>query len=266
MQDFYYDLKCGYGAAEYNLVQAGMIEMIFGHTAGKYHDGENAWTDGRWTLTERGRRASMATLERIMLRDPPLEIAVADMELEADADNCGGCEPDDELLVEHMRIFDHLKKRVERIAATEKCDEHHELTDLGITQRCKIGVNRTRVERMLRCEHSFDSLGCLGHNPRSNLVWVEATRLRSSRRPQRARNLGFLFLRRPFGLAWCPAWLGGLCTWAADGKILKALSALHRCVEGRGRAIQPRPETGAKPGPSRPHTSLYVLCARLKLD
>jgi hypothetical protein len=83
-QDLYYDLKCGYGAAEYNLVQAGMIEMIFGHTAGKYHEGDNAWTDGRWTVTQRGGQASMAELERIIVQDPPLGIALADMELEAE--------------------------------------------------------------------------------------------------------------------------------------------------------------------------------------
>jgi hypothetical protein len=70
--------------------------------------------------------ATTAELQRIMLRDPPLEIALADMELEAEdvADNCGGCEPGDELLLEHKRILDHLRMRVERIAATEKCGEH----------------------------------------------------------------------------------------------------------------------------------------------
>ena len=109
----------GYGAAEYNLANAGMIEMIFGHTAGKYHKDENTWTDGRWTLTQLGRQASMAELERIIVQDPPLEIALADAELEAEdvADNCGGCEPGDELLLEHKRILDYLRRRVERIAA-----------------------------------------------------------------------------------------------------------------------------------------------------
>jgi hypothetical protein len=117
-QDLYYDLKCGYGAAEYNLTKAGMIEMIFGHAAGKYYEGENAWTDGRWTLTKRGRRTSMVNLKHIMLQDPPLEIALADAELEAVdvADNCGGCDSGDEMLLLHKRILDHLIRRVERIA------------------------------------------------------------------------------------------------------------------------------------------------------
>jgi hypothetical protein len=102
-----------------------MIEMIFGHTAGKYHEGENAWTDGRWTLTQRGLQTSMAELKRIIVQDPPLEIVLADVELETNdvADNCGGCEPDAKLLLEHKRILDQLRMRVDRVAATEKCGE-----------------------------------------------------------------------------------------------------------------------------------------------
>jgi hypothetical protein len=120
MQDLYYDLKCGNGAAECNLEAAGMIEMIFGHVAGKLRFGDNPWTDGRWTLTERGVHSSIVDLKRIMLRDPPLEIAMSDAELEADdvADNCGGCEPDDELLLFHRCILESLRVRAERIAAT----------------------------------------------------------------------------------------------------------------------------------------------------
>src|SRR6516162_4426892 len=108
---------------------------------------------------------------------------------------------------------------------------------------------------MLRCEHSLDGLGVLAHptgrhNPGRNLPWVAATRaflsrLRFSRRPQRARNLHFLFLCRPFALAGFPAWIGSLCTCPDDGKIFKALTALHRCGE------PPRLETPASPSLSR---------------
>jgi hypothetical protein len=67
MTGLYWDAKCGRAAAEYNLKNAGMIEMIFGHVAGKMSDGDNFWDDCRWTLTERGRCTSMADLQRIIL-------------------------------------------------------------------------------------------------------------------------------------------------------------------------------------------------------
>jgi hypothetical protein len=51
----YWDTKCGRAAAEYNLKEAAMIEMIFGHVVGEMHDGDNFWDDLRWMLTERGR-------------------------------------------------------------------------------------------------------------------------------------------------------------------------------------------------------------------
>lgn len=90
-----------------------MIEMIQGHHAGA----DVYWDDLRWTLTDRGRRASDAQLERIMLRDPPLEIAEWDAKDEANdvASDRGGCDIDDPILAMHRRISINLDKRAERI-------------------------------------------------------------------------------------------------------------------------------------------------------
>ena len=90
MTGLYWEAKCGRAAAEYNLKKAGMIETISGHVAGQMRDGDNFWDDIRWTLTERGRRAGMADLQRVILSDPPLEIALWDAQDEA-ADVAGGC-------------------------------------------------------------------------------------------------------------------------------------------------------------------------------
>jgi hypothetical protein len=117
----YWDAKCGRAAAEYNLKKAGMIEMISGHVAGQMRDGDNFWDDCRWTSTERGRCTSMADLQRIILSDPPLDIAVWAAEDEA-ADVAGGCGggPGDPIPANHQRILTHLEKRAERILAAEK--------------------------------------------------------------------------------------------------------------------------------------------------
>ena len=66
----------------------------------------------------------MADLERIVLRDPPLEIALWDAKDKAAdvADNCGG-EPGDPILMTHQRILAHLEKRAERIVAAKKHSE-----------------------------------------------------------------------------------------------------------------------------------------------
>jgi hypothetical protein len=118
----YWDAKCGRAAAEYNLEKAGIIEMISGHVAGQMRDGDNFWDDLRWMVTERGRRTSMADLQRIILCNPPLEIALSDAKDEAAdvAGDCGACEPGDPILVKHQRILAHLEKRAERILAAEK--------------------------------------------------------------------------------------------------------------------------------------------------
>jgi hypothetical protein len=91
--DVYWSARVGSAAAEYNLEKAGVIEMIQGHHPGVMLPGDDYWDEFRWTLTDRGRGASDAQLERIILRDPPLEIAEWDAEDEANdlASNCGGC-------------------------------------------------------------------------------------------------------------------------------------------------------------------------------
>jgi hypothetical protein len=113
----YWNARVGWAASEYNLAAAGMIEMIYGPHAGLMHANENFWDDLRWTLTDRGRRASDAQLERVMLRDPPLEIAEWDAEDEANdvTTDCGGCDIDDPILAMHRRISINLDKRAERI-------------------------------------------------------------------------------------------------------------------------------------------------------
>jgi hypothetical protein len=115
----YWEAKCGRAAAEFNLKEAGMIKMTSGHIAGQMRDGDNFWDDCRWTVTERGRCTSMADLQRIIVRDPPLEIALWDAKDEATdvAGGCGGCQTGDPILAAHQRILLHLEKRVERIVA-----------------------------------------------------------------------------------------------------------------------------------------------------
>jgi hypothetical protein len=109
MWDLYFASRVGMGAAEYNLEKASLIEMDQGHVAGIFVEGlSNGWCDCRWTITDRGRRTTFAELERIILLDPPLEIAVMDAALEAtivaDTDNDG-----------HRRNFVALNERVESI-------------------------------------------------------------------------------------------------------------------------------------------------------
>jgi hypothetical protein len=122
MADLYLDAQCGWAGAEYNLEKAGMIEMLFGHVAGRFDDGDCFWGDVRWTLTDRGRHASVAKLERIIVQDPPLGIAQWDAGNQADclASDCGHCKPGDPILATHERILAHLEKRAERILAAEK--------------------------------------------------------------------------------------------------------------------------------------------------
>jgi hypothetical protein len=117
VSNLYRSARVGLAAAEYNLEKAGMIEMIQGHHAGVMLPGDVYWDDLRWTLTDRGRGASDAQLERIMLRDPPLEIAEWDAKDEANdvASDCGGCDIDDPILAMHRRISINLDKRAERI-------------------------------------------------------------------------------------------------------------------------------------------------------
>jgi hypothetical protein len=117
--DLHSDGKCGRAAAEYNLVKAGAIEVASGHVPGHLRDDDVFFEHSEWKLTEMGKRASTAALTGIILQDPPLEIALWDAMKEARdvADNCGGCEPDDPLLLDHRRILAHLLERVERVRA-----------------------------------------------------------------------------------------------------------------------------------------------------
>jgi hypothetical protein len=49
--------------------------MVQGHVAGIMCRDDQYWCDCRWTLTDKGRRGTMAQLERVILRDPPLHVA-----------------------------------------------------------------------------------------------------------------------------------------------------------------------------------------------
>jgi hypothetical protein len=120
--DLHSDGKCGRAAAEYNLVKAGAIEVASGHVPGHLRDDDVFFEHSEWKLTEMGKRASTDTLRRIILRDPPLEIALWDAMFEARdiAESCGGCEPNDPLVLQQRNILAHLLDRVERIRAAER--------------------------------------------------------------------------------------------------------------------------------------------------
>jgi hypothetical protein len=120
MRRLYFSAKCGNAAAEYNLEKAGVIEMTQGHAAGQMQTGDNHWGDYRWDLTELGNRTKLADLKRIILRDPPLVIALRDAEYEA-ADVAERCRDPEGLgyVTLHKRILVHLDERVERIRAEQ---------------------------------------------------------------------------------------------------------------------------------------------------
>jgi hypothetical protein len=116
MWRLYFNSRVGMGAAEYNLEEAGMIEMENGHVAGIFIEGRsNGWCDCRWVITDRGNHTTLADLERIMLADPPLEIAVMDARLEADivADDLN--DTDHETLADDRRTLAALEERAESI-------------------------------------------------------------------------------------------------------------------------------------------------------
>jgi len=83
MLDLVYGGHAGWAAAEFNLVEAGLIEMIQGHQPGLIREGDNGWMDLRWTLTDLGRRTRKARFELVMKVDPPLWAAEQDAEAEA---------------------------------------------------------------------------------------------------------------------------------------------------------------------------------------
>jgi hypothetical protein len=121
--DLHADAKCGRAAAEYNLVKAGAIETSAGHVPGNLREDNVFFEHSEWKLTELGRRAGESALTEIILRDPPLEIALWDAMFAARdvADNCWDCEPDDPLVLDHRHVLDHLLDRVERIRAAGRC-------------------------------------------------------------------------------------------------------------------------------------------------
>jgi hypothetical protein len=92
--------------------------MVQGHVAGIMCRDDQYWCDCRWTLTDKGRRGTMAQLERVILRDPPLHVAEQDAAEVADdiANVASGDEPD-----QRRRILTHLDQLAERICEKMAC-------------------------------------------------------------------------------------------------------------------------------------------------
>jgi hypothetical protein len=123
MRRLYFGAKCGNAAAEHNLANVGVIKMVQGHVAGQMRRGDNYWGDCRWELTELGRRTKLTDLKRIILREPPLAIAIRDAEDEATDVAVRGEDPAFFGYVTiHKRILAHLNERVERIRAARNLD------------------------------------------------------------------------------------------------------------------------------------------------
>jgi hypothetical protein len=117
MLDLVYGGHAGWAAAEFNLVEAGLIEMIQGHQPCLMREGDNAWMDLRWTLTDLGRRTRKARFELVMKSDPPLWAAEQDAEEEAQdyQQNFADGDPDDYWTAIHRHMSIRLDKRAERI-------------------------------------------------------------------------------------------------------------------------------------------------------
>jgi hypothetical protein len=64
--DLVYGGHAGWAAAEFNLIEAELIEMIQGHQPCLMREGDNGWMDLRWTLTDLGRRTCKARFKLIM--------------------------------------------------------------------------------------------------------------------------------------------------------------------------------------------------------
>jgi hypothetical protein len=120
MRHLYFSAKCGNAAAEHNLENAGVTEIVQGHVAGKMREGDNYWGDCRWQLSELGKRTKLTDLKDTILRDPPLEIAMLDAEDEA-KDVAARTENPVVLgyVTVHKRILAHLNEIVERIRAAQ---------------------------------------------------------------------------------------------------------------------------------------------------
>jgi hypothetical protein len=117
MLDLVFGGHAGWAAAEFNLVEAGLIEMIQGHQPGLMREGDNGWMDVRWTLTDLGRRTRKARFELVMKADPPLWAAEQDAEAEAQdyQQNFADGDPDDYWTAIHRHMSIRLDKRAERI-------------------------------------------------------------------------------------------------------------------------------------------------------
>jgi hypothetical protein len=76
--DLHADAKCGRAGAEYNLAEAYVIDVAAGHVPGHLRDDDVCFERSEWKLTEWGQCVSTALLTTIILRDPPLEIALWD--------------------------------------------------------------------------------------------------------------------------------------------------------------------------------------------
>jgi hypothetical protein len=115
---FFWPAKVGFGSAEYNLTSAGMIRMTERHVAGICRSGES-WFDSRWTLTDRGRRASVLEIMRVILRVPPLWLAREDARamIEYIHDDIASlAESDQEAIVWSYQRLAALDRRLERIS------------------------------------------------------------------------------------------------------------------------------------------------------
>jgi hypothetical protein len=117
MLDLVYGGHTGWAAAEFNVVEAGLIEMIQGHQPGLMREGDNGWMDLRWTLTDLGRRTRKARFELIIKADPPLWVAEQDAEEEAQDyhQNFADSDPDDYWAAIHRHMSIRLDNRAERI-------------------------------------------------------------------------------------------------------------------------------------------------------
>jgi hypothetical protein len=117
MRKLVYAGDTGPAAAEFNLVKAGLIEMIQGHQPGLMREGDNFWDDLRWTLTNLGRRTRKARFERVMKADPPLWVAEQDAEEEAQdyQQNFADSDLDDYWAAIHRHMSNKFDNRAKRI-------------------------------------------------------------------------------------------------------------------------------------------------------
>jgi hypothetical protein len=117
MMDLVYAGETGWATAEFNLANAGLIEMIQGHQPGLMRKGDNGRMDLRWTLTDLGRRTRKTRFVLVMKSDPPLWVAEQDAEEEAQdyQQTFADADPDDQWAAIHRQMSNKLDDRAERI-------------------------------------------------------------------------------------------------------------------------------------------------------